>query len=88
MKFSKEHYDILANAIAEVLLTNSKSYLAEVYAELTKRRFRWDLFWASNVKIGDGIGTGGDIIGDYDDSHIDTALRNVVKEFNLEDIGV
>lgn len=87
MKFSNEHYAFLSAKVADVVNNNKKSYLEEVYAELSKRRFRWDLFWASNVKIGNGVGIDGDINGDYNDEHIDTALRAIVKEFNLEDIG-
>jgi len=85
MKFSKDHYDILRDKILEVSITENTK---EAYSNLSKKRFRWDLFWASKVKIGDGIGTQGDIIGDYNDDHIDTVLRVVVKELNLQEFGI
>jgi hypothetical protein len=44
------------------------------------KRYRWDLLYASRIKIGDGIGSRGDIdlYAYMDDSHIDTALRSIV----------
>jgi hypothetical protein len=44
------------------------------------KRYRWDLLYASRCKIGDGVGSQGDVnlYAYMDDSHIDTALRSIV----------
>lgn len=42
-----------------------------------QKRFCFDLLYMSGIKIGDGIGTGGHIIGDYTDDHTYTALKKV-----------
>lgn len=88
MKFTQEHLSILKTGIDKAIESNGgEEALVSIYkegafprADKTKdlqRRFCWDLFWASGVKIGDGIGTHGDIIGDYTDEHIYTALRSI-----------
>lgn len=43
-------------------------------------RYRWDLLYATGLKIGDGVGIQGDIdlYAYLNDSHIDTALRSLV----------
>ena len=85
MKFTKEHLAILKKGIDVVL--NNNSNVIEMYeigqfthSEKVKdlqTRFCFDLFYASGVKIGDGVGTTGDIIGDYTDNHLFTALKAV-----------
>ena len=87
MKFSNDDYEFLANRIKSVAEKNSNNDYA-FYADKTKLRFRWDLFWASKVRIGNGVGIIGDINGNYEDSHIDTALRKIVKKLNLDHIGL
>lgn len=88
MKFTQEHLSILKTGIDKAIKANGgEEALVSVYREGTfpradkvkdlQKRFCWDLFWASGVKIGDGIGTHGDIIGDYNDEHIYTALRSI-----------
>ena len=44
------------------------------------KRYRWDVLYASGLKIGDGRGIPGDInlYAYLDDSHIDTALRTFI----------
>lgn len=44
-------------------------------------RYRWDLLWASKLKIGDGVGIRGDLdlYAYMNGEHIDTALRSIVK---------
>jgi len=48
-------------------------------SRLSKLRFRWDMFYLSGIKIGDGIGIpDGDIIdSELNMDHIDTALRKI-----------
>lgn len=45
-------------------------------------RYRWDVLYASQIKIGDGVGIQGDLnLYSYlNDTHIDTALRSIVAE--------
>jgi len=85
MKFSKEHYEILKAGIAKIDVPEEK--VKELYKNLRKRRFRWDLLWVSKVRIGDGVGIHGDINGDYNDENIDTALRGIIKDLNYDEIG-
>lgn len=44
------------------------------------KRYRWDLLWASGLKLGDGMGMRGDLdlYAYLDDAHIDSALRHLV----------
>lgn len=43
-------------------------------------RYRWDLLWASKLRLGDGVGVQGDLnlYAYLDDVHIDSALRHLV----------
>jgi len=85
MKFTIEHLDILKAGIDKVLENNPTA--AQAYEEgrfarsesvkNLQKRFCFDVFYASGVKIGDGIGTQGDIVGDYTDDHLFTALKAV-----------
>ena len=85
MKFTKEHISILKAGIDRVLINNPNApelYEAGRFARSEKvkdlqKRFCFDLFYASRIEIGDGIGTQGDIIGDYTDNHLYTALKQV-----------
>ena len=85
MKFTKEHLDILKAGIDKVLENNptaSEAYEEGRFARSEKvkdlqKRFCFDVFYASRIKIGDGIGTQGDIVGDYTDDHLFTALKAV-----------
>jgi len=45
------------------------------------KRYRWDLLYASGLKIGDGVGVPGDLelYGYLNDEHIDSALRSFIK---------
>ena len=88
MKMKPEHFTILKTAIDSILEKHPElpgQYKRGEFprAEKTRdlqRRFCFDLFYASGIKIGDGIGTHGDINGDYDDSHIYTALRAIAPK--------
>ena len=55
-------------------------------AGLTPMRFRWDLLYLSKLRIGNGVGTEGDVnIYAYaDDTHIDTALRKIMREIGFD----
>jgi len=77
MKMSKENYEYLKEKIKPFDTEEWRQAYRD--ASFSARRYRWDLFWASGVKIGDGVGLSGDIIEsrDFNDDHLDTALRNI-----------
>lgn len=52
------------------------------------KRFAWDIFYFSGVKLGDGVGMPGDIdlYAYLDDDHITTALLKYVRE--REDLNI
>ena len=87
MKMTKEHYDKLASALQAYLSKTGIDALALYYASLRKNKriknpdmaFRWGILHKSDFRIGDGRGLIGDINGDYNDNHIDTALRKFFK---------
>lgn len=78
MKIKPEHYAVLKQAVDSVLerVTNIRS---EYQAKgLSDKRYRWDLLYATKIKIGDGRGMSGLPLYEYmDDTHIDTALRAI-----------
>ena len=66
-----------------------KEHRAKKLGNDIEKRFRWDLFHAAKITLGDGKGMSGDInlYAYMNDEHIDTVLRLYVKErpqFNLE----
>ncbi len=72
MKITKQDYSLLKTAIAAV---ESKITLAEYRKEgLSDTRYRWDLFHLAAHKNSELYRL------NLDDSHIDTALRKIVKE--------
>tara|TARA_R110000751_G_scaffold112389_2_gene211282 strand:+ start:314 stop:601 length:288 start_codon:yes stop_codon:yes gene_type:complete len=87
MKMTQEHLAILQNGIDSIFSKYSKSGLIAEYehgkfprADKTRdlqKRFCFDLFFATGIRIGDGVGTDGDIIGDYSDANIYTALKSI-----------
>jgi hypothetical protein len=83
MKFTTEHYNILKNRVADLGIDKLKQAKAE-YKEkgLSETRFLFDVFYASKTKIGDGIGLSSNcgIEGDYNDNHIETAMKKVISE--------
>ena len=85
MKMKAEHLSILKRGIDRVLEANPNAVerykrgdfpRSEKVKDL-QRRFCFDLFYASGIRIGDGIGINGDIIGNYNDEHIYTALKRI-----------
>ena len=92
MKFTVEHLSILKAGIDRVLINNPNApelYEAGHFARSEKvkdlqKRFCFALFYASHIKIGDGIGTQGDIIGNYTDIHLYTALKQVCPKITKQ----
>lgn len=95
MKFTNEHYNILSSHIKKLSrdltresIDNTLSNISNKYKGdgLSHERFCFDLFYRLNIKIGDGVGLSSNcgIVGDYNDSHIYTAISKVLKdEFNI-----
>ena len=88
MKMTKEHVNILKDGIDRAINNNGgvdsviTMYEQGNFPRANKvkelqQRFCFDLLYASGLRIGDGVGTRGDIEGDYSDSHIYTALKSV-----------
>jgi len=77
MKIKPQHFKELKAAIEP--LHNKERW--EIYQAqgLSAKRYRWDLLYASKLKIGDGKGCSGLPLYAYmNDDHIDTALRAIV----------
>jgi len=88
MKMTKEHYNFIKGAIScldKNLIKEHKQFIIdEGKAKDINKRLRWDCFHATKIKIGDGIGQDGLPLYSYlNDDHIDTALRNIIKELNI-----
>ena len=85
MKFTNEHLSKLQAAV-NIVLANP-FYTVDDYehgripraskVQCLQTRFCFDLLYASGFKIGDGVGIHGDINGEYNDTHILTALKSV-----------
>jgi hypothetical protein len=81
MKITADDYAVLQGAIKRTIDRTGLSLDNYTSLGLTAKRYRWDLLEKSNIKIGDGI----DIVGDVNiyayanNTHIDTALRNITK---------
>lgn len=93
MKIKPEHYSYLLEhfKLFEPVLTSKFLTVHGVKPEdyykgqgLTPKRMRWDMLYASKLKIGDGKGMSGLPLYEYmDDTHIDTALRSIMKALGL-----
>lgn len=80
MKITAEHLANLAQAIEPLDTPERRTAYrsgdfprADAVKDLDKR-YRWDLFWAA----WDAAGQSPDFLAQYNDSHIDTALRRIV----------
>ena len=84
MKIQKEHYNVIKEKIALIDRDAIKSHALQVkesgkYKDFDTR-MRWDIFWAS--KLNDWVR---DNVYTYaNDEHINTALKNIVKELNIQ----
>ena len=92
-KMSDEDYKVLESFLDRVVRKLGKKKLAEYKEKLAEdprvrdleKRFRWDLLWASKIKIGDGRGVKGDVdlYAYMNDAQIDTALKHYVQSKGL-----
>jgi len=86
MKIKPADLQVLRAAIEPLdTPTNRQAYRSGAFPRADRckdvnKRYRWDLLYASRIKIGDGAGSHGDVdlYAYMDDSHIDTALRSIV----------
>ena len=81
MKMTTKHLSVLKEGVDKVLAAHPNAVnmyekgafpRSEKVKDLQKR-----FCYASGIKIGDGIGTHGDIIGNYTDNHLYTALKSL-----------
>jgi len=80
MKITKDHYEIIENAINKVIMDNPCAYDDYQKKGLSDMRYRWDCLWAA--KLNDFIR---DIIYQYaNDNNIDTVLRKITKKHAMK----
>ena len=79
MKMTDLHFDLLTKMIRDHAPENINDYVEQARThELSEKRIRWDLLW--NVPHATRV-VWFDAIYQYcDDTHIDTALKAVVKK--------
>lgn len=82
MKMKPEDFAVLKQRVEAVVAANPGAAALYKSKGLTHMRYRWDLLYASGLKIGDGVGTTGDLnlYAYMNDTHIDTALRAIVGD--------
>lgn len=82
MKILPEHYNYLKSAIEAATVDKPMAEHEGNYRTqgLTSKRFRWDCLYVAKLStwICDNLYTYAD------DSHVDTALRSIMREMNLE----
>jgi hypothetical protein len=88
MKMTAEHYETIKAAMqtiqAEDILAHRDYIIAEGKARDVDKRLRWDCLYATKIKLGDGRGRSGLPVYAYlHDSHIDTALKQIMKELGI-----
>lgn len=80
MKIKPSDFEVLKARVAPMDTPERRAfYIAE---NLGVKRYRWDCMWRSKIRIGDGVGTQGDLnlYAYMNDDHIDTALRAIVPD--------
>lgn len=92
-KMTDEDYKILSSHLDKYINQFGKEKLLEYKEQLrnspkvkdVEMRFRWDILWASKLKIGDGKGMSGDVnlYAYLNDNQIDTALKYYMKSKGL-----
>jgi len=91
LKIKQRDLEILQAAIAPLDTTERRAaYISGKfpYAERCRNRdmrYRWDLLYATRIRIGDGAGMSGDLnLYSYlCDTHIDAALRSFIKPLSI-----
>lgn len=79
MKITKDHYQTMKNAIDALPRDQIATHKALKLGKDIDMRFRWDLFSAAKLHS-----FASDKLYQYaNDTHIDTALKSIVKELQL-----
>ena len=82
MKMPRDRYIRIKYGILSYVESIGHNRCVDYYETIDAMRYRWDLFWGSRRAIPDCADF--DLYADgINDDHIDTVLRNVVKELNL-----
>jgi len=89
-KQDKEGFTLVKNRMFKVWDSYKGLNSINTYRDqsLSVNRFLWDTFYATKTKIGDGIGTSGDVLWyklGHDD-HITTALKAIWDYYTKERI--
>lgn len=86
MKMTDDDYQKLRDALTVYLALYKTAMPDYEKAGLTPKRFRWDCLWKSGLRAGDGVGikTTWNVYAYLSDAHIDTALRQAMKELGLD----
>ena len=87
MKITTEDFNKLKEAIEKVdTPENRQLYISGKFSRSDNvkdlnLRYRWDMLHLCKLRIGDGIGTKGDLdLYSYmNDTHVDTALKAIIK---------
>jgi hypothetical protein len=87
MKIKPEDLVVLKEAISKVdTIENRQLYISGKFSRADRvkdinMRYRWDMLHLCKLRIGDGVGIEGDLnLYSYmNDTHIDTALKSIIK---------
>jgi len=88
MKMKPEHYQVIKEEINKLDRTAIFN-TAQAFSENPKikdkaKALRWACLHATKLKLGDGVGLSGLPVYSYcNDSHIDTALKQVMKDLHI-----
>jgi hypothetical protein len=82
MKITPEHYTVLKSIIGSFNREQVLAYKALKLGKDPERRFRWDLFTFARRSGAENIALE-DIYRYANDTHLDTALRAIVRELGL-----
>lgn len=82
MKIKAEHYAALKSIIGSFNREQVLAYKALKLGKDPERRFRWDLFYCARRSGAEKIALE-DIYRYANDTHLDTALKRIVRELGL-----
>lgn len=85
MKVTAEHYNLLKGYLKQAIAANNLTInqINETYSDKSQTRKVWDIYWVLMAQpYGKMIIR--PIMDQYNDSHIDTALRKAWKEIESE----
>lgn len=88
MKMKQEHYQVIKDAIAKLnrgdIFVHAEMLKQDTRVKDLAMRLRWDCFYATGIRLGDGIGCDGLPVYAYcHDEHVDTALRQIMKDLHI-----